>query len=230
MTADQLTARVIGLTKTYRADTDEPVLAVRDANLDLRAGEVTLIMGASGGGKTTLLSMIGGLIPPTSGEVELTGVATSALSQSELTDLRLRTIGYVFQSFRLIEALSVVENVELVLNLTRMKRPASRRRAIQLLDQFGLGGRLTFPPGQLSPGEKQRAAIARALANDPPLILADEPTGSLDSRAGQNVIELLQAAAKVHGRSVLIVSHDLRIRRFADHVLEMEDGRLFSAS
>ena len=140
--------------------------------------------------------------------------------------LRLRTIGYVFQGFRLIDALSAAENVELPLNLAGTLRPASRDRAIELLQRLDLGGRLDAFPQTMSAGEKQRVAIARAFANDPPLLLADEPTGSLDSRAGQHVIEILQAAARVHGRAVLIVSHDHRIRRYADHVLEMEDGRL----
>lgn len=226
MTPPKIVAKVTGLSKTFLADTDAPVLAVRDVNLNLCAGEVTLVMGVSGGGKTTLLSMLGGLIPPTSGEIEISGVAFSSLSQAKLTALRLRMIGYVFQGFRLIEALSAVENVELVLNLAGTPRPGSRVTATKLLEQFGLGPRVHFLPHQLSPGEKQRTAIARALANQPPLIFADEPTGSLDSRASQQVIELLQASAKEHGRSVLIVSHDPRIRRFADHVFEMEDGYL----
>jgi putative ABC transport system ATP-binding protein len=226
MTAPPPAARAIDLTKTFAADTPEPVLAVRGVSFELRGGEVTLLMGVSGGGKTTLLSMMGGLIPATSGDVEIAGVRLSSLSQSALTAHRLRTIGYVFQSFRLIDALSAIENVELVLNLAGMTRPASHRKARALLEQLGLGHRLAAAPARLSPGEKQRVAIARALANDPPLILADEPTGSLDSRASQQVIEILQDAARTHGRAVLIVSHDPRIRNFSDHVFEMEDGLL----
>lgn len=149
-----------------------------------------------------------------------------SLSRAELTTLRLRPIGYVFQGFRLIDALSAAENVELPLNLAGTLRPSSRDRAVELLQRLDLGGRLDAFPRTMSAGEKQRVAIARAFANDPPLLLADEPTGSLDSRAGQHVIEILQAAARVHGRAVLIVSHDHRIQRYADHVLEMEDGRL----
>jgi putative ABC transport system ATP-binding protein len=226
MISGSLVARVMGVSKTFATSGAEPVVAVRDASLELRGGEVTLISGASGSGKTTLLSIIGGLIPPSHGEVELGGRALRSLSQAELTMLRLRTIGYVFQGFRLIDALTAAENVELPLNLAGTLRPASRDRAIGLLQRLSLNDRLDAFPQTMSAGEKQRVAIARAFANDPPLLLADEPTGSLDSRAGQNVIEILQAAARVHGRAVLIVSHDHRIQRYADHLLEMEDGGL----
>lgn len=221
-----LVARVMGVSKTFATSGAEPVVAVRDASLELRSGEVTLISGASGSGKTTLLSIIGGLIPPSHGEVELGGRALRSLSQAELTMLRLRTVGYVFQGFRLIDALTAAENVELPLNLAGTLRPDSRDRAIGLLQRLSLRDRLDAFPQTMSAGEKQRVAIARAFANDPPLLLADEPTGSLDSRAGQNVIEILQAAARVHGRAVLIVSHDHRIQRYADHLLAMEDGGL----
>jgi putative ABC transport system ATP-binding protein len=218
--------RVRNLSKTFQDGTAEPVCAVRDVCFEVRSAEVTLITGSSGSGKTTLLSMLGGLIPPTSGDVELLGRSLRDLSQAALTQLRLRAIGYVFQAFRLIDALSVTENVELALNIAGTARPESRARAERLLEQFGLGGRLAFRPARLSAGEKQRVAIARALANDPPLILADEPTGSLDSRSGQRVIETLRDAAHLHSRAVLVVSHDPRIRGYADRVLEMEDGRL----
>ncbi len=230
MTGRPVVARALALSKTFDDGAAEPVHAVRDVSLDLRAGEVTLITGASGSGKTTLLSLMGGLMPASSGEIEVAGQRLNGRSQGWLTDLRLRTVGYVFQGFRLIDAMSVVENVELALNLGGTLRPASRARAVELLDGFGLRARLEFAPAKLSAGEKQRVAIARALANDPPLILADEPTGSLDSRAGQHVIEVLQTAAREHGRAVLIVSHDARITRFADHVFEMEDGRLDCSS
>jgi putative ABC transport system ATP-binding protein len=226
MMSGSLVARVMGVSKTFATSGAEPVVAVRDASLELRGGEVTLISGASGSGKTTLLSIIGGLIPPSHGEVELGGRALRSLSQAELTMSRLRTIGYVFQGFRLIDALTAAENVELPLNLAGTLRPASRDRAIGLLQRLSLSDRLDAFPQTMSAGEKQRVAIARAFANDPTLLLADEPTGSLDSRAGQHVIEILQAAARVHGRAVLIVSHDHRIQRYADHLLEMEDGEL----
>lgn len=223
-------ARVTGVCRTFDIGAVEPIVAVRDANLDLHGGEVTLIGGASGSGKTTLLSIIGGLLPPSAGDVLLAGVALSTLSQAELTMWRLKVIGYVFQGFRLIDALSAAENVELPLNLAGTLRPASRERAVELLRRLDLGDRLEAMPHMLSAGERQRVAIARAFANAPALLLADEPTGSLDSLSGQRVIEILQSAARVDGRAVLIVSHDHRIRRYADHVLEMEDGRLHATS
>jgi putative ABC transport system ATP-binding protein len=226
MTAGPCVVRVRNLSRSFQDGDAEPVHAVRDVSFDVRAAEVTLITGASGSGKTTLLSLLGGLIPPTSGDVELLGRRLHDLPQAALTHLRLHSIGYVFQAFRLIDALSVAENVELAMNIAGVRRPGSQARAVDLLGRFGLGARLAFQPAKLSAGEKQRVAIARALANDPPLILADEPTGSLDSRSGQRVIETLRDAAHLHGRAILIVSHDPRIRGYADHVFEMEDGRL----
>lgn len=220
-------ARILALSKTFDgAGGGPPVAAVRDVTLELRPGEVTLVTGASGSGKTTLLSMIGGLIPPTSGDVEIAGVRLSSLPPAALTAHRLRNVGFVFQSFRLIDGLTAIENVELVLNLAGTHRPQSRDTARRLLEGLGLGARLEFLPVQLSAGEKQRVALARALANEPPVILADEPTGSLDSRAGQHVAELLRDAARDGRHAVLVVSHDLRIRRYAHHVFHMEDGRL----
>jgi putative ABC transport system ATP-binding protein len=212
-----------GLFKTFA---QASVSAVREASVDVRAGELVLVTGPSGSGKTTLLSMLGGLISPTSGWVELGGEAITRLSQQALTALRLRRVGFVFQSFQLIDGLTVAENVELPLNLAGVLRPRSSDRANLLLEEIGLSARLRFRPRALSGGEKQRVAIARAFANDPPLILADEPTGSLDSHAGRQVIELLRAAAADHGKAVLVVSHDPRIRRHADRILQMEDGLL----
>ncbi len=222
-------ARATILSKTFGAGTPSAVCAVRDANLTILAGEMTLVMGPSGSGKTTLLSLMAGLIAPSAGVVELAGVRLAELSPSQLTEIRLHQVGFVFQTFRLIEALSVVENVELPLILAGLRRPASERRATELLGALGLIGRLHASPRSLSAGEKQRAAIARAFANNPPLLLADEPTGSLDSRAGQHVIELLHVAAHEQGNAVLVVSHDARIRGYADRVLEMEDGLLLAS-
>ena len=202
------------------------ITAVRSATFEIRSGEMVLIMGPSGGGKTTLLSMVGGLLDSSSGAIEIDGVLLQRRSQSELTEIRRRKIGFIFQSFRLLDALSITENVELPLTLDGVRRPASRDRATAFLDLMGLGHRRNVYPRTLSGGEKQRVAIARAFVNDPPLILADEPTGSLDSRAGQVAIELLHRAARERGKAVLVVSHDPRIRPFADRVLAMEDGVL----
>lgn len=214
------------LTKTFAPPGAPPVNAVQDACLEVRRGHLVLVMGPSGSGKTTLLSMLGMLMPPTSGELEIYGQLTNGFTQAELTAMRLSKVGFVFQNFQLIEALTVAENVELPMNFAGIHRPQSLKRASKLLEELGLSARLRFSPRVLSGGEKQRVAIARAFANDPPLILADEPTGNLDSHAGQSVIELLQAAAKEQGKAVLIVSHDARIQGYADQILKMEDGKL----
>ena len=219
-------ARAIDLSKEFGDEPGVRVRAVTGAALELRPGEMTLVMGPSGSGKTTLLSMLGGLLPASSGRLELAGRDTARLSQAVLTVLRLRHVGFVFQHARLLDALSAVENVEIPLNLAGVVRPGSEARARQLLVELGLGDRLHFRPRSLSGGEQQRVAIARAYANNPVLILADEPTGSLDSHSGQLVIGILHTAARERGKAVLVVSHDLRLRPYADHVLVMEDGIL----
>ena len=209
---------------------DALVEAVRDVSLELERGRLTLIQGPSGSGKTTLLSIAGALLPPSEGRVAVAGQDLGALAPERLAALRLRSIGFVFQAFRLVDALTLEENVELPLNLAGVRRPASRLRARELADALGLAGRARLFPGALSGGEKQRAAIARALANDPPLLLADEPTGSLDARSGREVIRLLHEAAHADGRAVLVVSHDPRVAAFADRVLLLEDGTLRAPS
>lgn len=198
--------------------------AVRDVDLAVRPGEVVLIMGPSGSGKTTLLSMMGALLRPTSGSIHLDGTEVSALSEGELPAIRLRRFGFIFQDFNLLSALTVLENVALVSELAGTTAREARRRASALLSDLGLGERLGFLPDKLSGGEKQRVAIARALINEPALILADEPTANLDSKIGHGIMRLLRGIAKEQGRSVVIVSHDQRIRDIADRVLWLEDG------
>lgn len=195
--------------------------AVDGVSLDAGPGEVVLIIGPNGSGKTTLLSMLGGLVRPTQGTVTVDGRALSDMSQRDLEDFRLRRVGFVFQTFRLIEALSVRENVQFVIDLARGKRDAE-----ELLDRVGARHLARRNTRALSGGEKQRVAIARALANDPAVILADEPTGSLDSAAGEAAISLLHAAARDDNRAVVIVSHDTRIAQHADRVIRMVDGRI----
>lgn len=202
------------------------VVAVRNATLEIPSAQLTLIVGPSGSGKTTLLSAIGGLIAPSAGTIEIEGRVLSQMLRAELDNFRLCRLGFVFQTFRLLDALSVVENVELPMNLAGVWKPQSRTAATELLTRFHLEHRLHASPRTLSGGEKQRVAIARALANDPRLLLADEPTGSLDSHAGQEVIELLHAVARDRGTAVLVVSHDPRIRPYADSIFEIEDGVL----
>lgn len=211
------------VSKRYGAGTTE-VTAVRDVSLTVAPGEVVLIMGPSGSGKTTLLLMLGALLKPSEGTIRLNGTAVSALPERRLPAIRLRHFGFVFQDFKLLSALTVLENVALVAELAGMKRAAARQKAAPLLTELGLGERLTFLPEKLSGGEKQRVAIARALANDPTLILADEPTANLDSKIGHEIMRLLRRIAQEQGRSVVIVSHDQRIKDIADRVLWLEDG------
>jgi putative ABC transport system ATP-binding protein len=170
--------------------------------------------------------MLGCMIAPSRGSLSILGQDVTRLSQRRLTGFRIKNIGFVFQTFRLLDALTVLENVELPMNLAGMRRPDSRRKAASLLDEFDLLHRSGFRPRALSGGEKQRVAVARAFANDPSLILADEPTGSLDSRSGRAAIESLCSAARRSQSTVLIVSHDARIVPVADRIFGMEDGRL----
>ena len=218
-----LTLDVRDATKRF-GDGETGVLAVRGVSLAVQPGEIVLIMGPSGSGKTTLLSMMGALLKPTSGSIHLDGTEISALSEGRLPDIRLRQFGFIFQDFNLLSALSVLENVAIVAELAGLKGRAARDKARVLLTELGLGERLDFLPEKLSGGEKQRVAIARALVNDPTLILADEPTANLDSKIGHEIMRLLRRIAKDQGRSVVIVSHDQRIRDIADRVLWLEDG------
>jgi len=201
------------------------VEAVRDLDFEVRAGEIVLIMGPSGSGKTTLLTMLGGLLRPSGGTIAVDGQQLGLLSESELPELRAHKFGFIFQDFNLMPSLTARENVEIALNIAGVHGSAAHQRAQQLLERLGLAQRLDFLPEQLSGGEKQRVAIARALANEPALILADEPTANLDSHHGRDVMRELRRIAKEEGRSVVIVSHDHRLKDIADRVLWLDDGR-----
>ncbi len=218
------TLTVERITKRYGSGATE-VTAVRDVSLAVAPGEVVLIMGPSGSGKTTLLLMLGALLKPTEGSIHLNGVALSALPEQRLPDIRLRQFGFIFQDFNLLSALTALENVAIVAELAGLGRGAARDKALALLSELGLGQRVRFAPEKLSGGEKQRVAIARALVNDPALILADEPTANLDSKIGHEIMRLLQRIAREQRRSVVIVSHDQRIKEIADRVLWLEDGQ-----
>lgn len=222
--AKHTTLQVTQVTKRYGSGATE-VQAVRDVSLEVTPGEVVLIMGPSGSGKTTLLQMMGALLKPTEGTIQLNGKMLSTLTEKHLPTIRLHQIGFIFQSFNLLSALTVLDNIALVAELAGAKRREARKKAASILTDLGLGERLHFLPEQLSGGEKQRVAIARALVNDPALILADEPTANLDSKIGHEIMRLLQGIAKEQGRSVVIVSHDQRIQDIADRVLWLEDGR-----
>jgi putative ABC transport system ATP-binding protein len=217
------TLQISRVSKRYGTGTTE-ITAVHDVSLSVSPGEIVLIMGPSGSGKTTLLSMLGALLKPTEGTIELNGITISALAENRLPDIRLREFGFVFQDFNLLSALTALENVAIVAELAGAKSGTARRKAASLLTDLGLSERLNFLPEKLSGGEKQRVAIARALVNDPALILADEPTANLDSKIGHEIMRLLRRIAKEQGRSVIIVSHDQRIKDIADRVLWLEDG------
>ena len=216
--------RIRGLEKTF-GEGQTRVEAVRGLDLALERGEIVLVMGPSGSGKTTFLSMLGGLLRATSGEIRVDGTDIAALGERDLPPFRARTFGFIFQDFNLLAALSARENVEVALNIAGEAGNPARERASGLLESMGLAERLDFPVEKLSGGEKQRVAISRAIANRPALILADEPTANLDSAHGAETMRLLRRLAKEEGTTVVIVSHDERLREVADRVLWLEDGR-----
>lgn len=220
---DQPALRIQGLTKVFGSG-DVAVHAVRGVDLDVAAGEVVLIMGPSGSGKTTLLLMLGAMLRPTDGTIEVAGIDVAHAHERALPTLRARHFGFVFQDFNLVGSLDALENVELACNFAGLRGARARLRAEAVLERVGLARRLHFRPSQLSGGEQQRVAIARAIANDPPVILADEPTANLDSAIGHDVGRILRGLATDDGRSVVIVSHDTRLREIADRVLWLEDG------
>jgi len=215
--------RALGLAKTF-GEGELAVTAVHDVDLNVEAGEVVLIMGPSGSGKTTLLSMLGAMLRPSAGEIIIDGIDITTAGERDLPKLRARHLGFIFQDFNLLSALSALENVELACNLAGTTGKSAADKARTLLERFGLGARLHFLPEKLSGGEKQRVAIARALANDPAVILADEPTANLDSKIGHQVARLLHDIAREERRSVVLVSHDSRLEEIADRVLWLEDG------
>ena len=223
MVTDSL-VRIDGLTKTF-GEGDTRVDAVRGLDLELERGEVVLVMGPSGSGKTTFLSMLGALLRVSAGDIWIDGTNIAALGERELPPFRARTFGFIFQDFNLVGALSARENVEVALNIAGQRGESARARARSLLESMGLAERLDFRVEKLSGGEKQRVAIARAIANQPALILADEPTANLDSHNGAETMRLLRDLAKEEGTTVVIVSHDERLREVADRVLWLEDGQ-----
>jgi putative ABC transport system ATP-binding protein len=202
------------------------VEAVRDATLAVAAGETVAVMGPSGSGKSTLLCLLSGLLVPDGGEVVVAGRALHALGESARTRLRRSTMGFVFQRFNLLKALTALENVEIALRIAGVDSAAARRRALVALEAVGLAARARALPRDLSGGEQQRVAIARALAPAPSVILGDEPTGSLDSTNGRDVVAMIRAHVRAHGAAAVIVTHDHRVAAAVDRRLWMEDGVL----
>jgi putative ABC transport system ATP-binding protein len=213
------------LTKVYGKG-DTAVVALERVTMSVEKGEFVAVMGPSGCGKSTLLHLIAGLDRPTEGRVLLDGEDLNRLSDDALTALRRRRIGLVFQFFNLIPVLTALENVALPLLLDGVRPQDARRQAVEWLTRLGLADRLHYRPDQLSGGQQQRVAIARALVAEPDLVLADEPTGNLDSRAGDEIAALLRRIASDWGRTVLLVSHDPRIAAHADRILFLKDGRI----
>ncbi|MCC7352853.1 MAG: ABC transporter ATP-binding protein [Anaerolineae bacterium] len=213
------------LTKVYGKG-DTAVTALDHVNLTVNPGEFVAVMGPSGCGKSTLLHLIGGLDRATEGRVLLGGHDLSRLDDVKLTELRRRQIGFVFQFYNLIPVLDAVENVALPLVLDGVKQNTARAKATAWLQKMGLGDRLANRPDHLSGGQQQRVAIARALVAEPALVLADEPTGNLDTRAGDEIASLLRQIADDWGRAILMVTHDPRIAAYADRIIFLKDGRV----
>ncbi len=216
-----------GISKVY-VEGEVRVQAVDSVSIALKRGEVLLIMGPSGSGKTTLLSMMGCILHPTAGDVIVDDRVVSSLKEDALPDIRKKYFGFVFQSFNLFPSLTARENVEVILRLKRRTRDRLKSESSSLLEKVGLGEREDFYPRDLSGGEKQRVAFARALAGDPPIILADEPTANLDTKKGKEILELLKALAVESEKAVVIVSHDPRASSLAHRVVLLEDGRIRS--
>ncbi len=215
----------VNLSKVYGVG-DTAVRALDNVSLQIEPGEFVAVMGPSGCGKSTLLHLLGGLDRPTSGAVVIDGHNLADLSDARLTELRRHKIGFIFQFFNLIPVLNAVENAALPVTLDGVRGPEARARATEWLTRFGLNDRLDHRPDQLSGGQQQRVAVARALVADPALILADEPTGNLDTRASEEIAGLLRQVANEYGRAVVIVTHDPRIAAHADRIIFLKDGAI----
>ncbi len=202
------------------------VRALADVSLEFAPSTLTLVMGPSGSGKTTLLSLLGCLLTPDAGSVFVQGANTALCTAEERAALRRREIGFIFQAFRLFHSLSAIENVVIKSHIAGEERQHSRKAALDLLVSLGLDGKLHLKPDALSGGEKQRVAIARALISNPKILLADEPTASLDSDSGRQICEILRRLARESNHTVVIVSHDPRWASFADRTVSLEDGRM----
>ena len=211
--------------KTYYMGEIE-VNALRSLNLEIKKGEFVAIMGPSGSGKSTAVNMIGSLDVPTKGKVTLEGNDISKLSESSLAQLRGRKIGFIFQQFNLINTLSALENVALPMVFQSIEKEKRAERAKKILENFGLGDRMHHRPTELSGGQQQRVAIARALANEPDVILADEPTGNLDSGTGQAVMSFLENLNRKEGKTIVLVTHDINVARHADKIEYLKDGMI----
>jgi putative ABC transport system ATP-binding protein len=217
--------RAVDLTRTFAVG-ETTVEALRSINLEVDQGQFVALVGPSGSGKSTLLNLVGGLDRPTGGQLWINGVELSASKEKALTDHRRRRVGFVFQSFNLLPRLTAIENVALPLMFVGVSERERMERARQLLAQVGLSDRLDHRPTQLSGGEQQRVAIARALVNRPAIILADEPTGNIDTATGSEIMDLLRRLNREQGVTLLLVTHDPEAAGFADRVIQLRDGQI----
>ncbi len=217
--------RMRDLTKVYQVGETE-IRALAGVDLEIPCGQFVSIMGPSGSGKSTLLNVMGCIDTPTSGSLQIMGEEVSSLGDRELTAIRLNTIGFIFQQFYLIPTLNAIENVVLPLKEARMPKEQRLQKAHDLLEMVGLGRRLKHLPNQLSGGEQQRVAIARALANEPKILLADEPTGEVDSKTSDHILSILERLNREQGLTMVVVSHDPTVANRAPRRLSMMDGRI----
>lgn len=221
--------KTVGLTRTYRRGSSH-IVALNNVNMEVEEATFISIVGPSGSGKTTLLNLVGLNDHPTSGKILFMDKDVSRLADRERRKIRLQNIGFVFQAFNLLPTLTALENVELPMALASVQHRMQRKRALKLLGKVGLTDRLQHLPRELSIGEMQRVAIARAIANDPSLILADEPTGELDSKTAEEIVNLLFTLSREHNATVIVATHDEKIVEVADTIYTIQDGRLRAAS
>jgi len=219
-----IAARLSGAGKEYKTG-ESTIVALQPTTTEFRTGEITLLVGPSGSGKTTLLSLLGSVIYPTMGKVWVGDSCINDLSEKELAKLRLQQIGFVFQGFNLLAPLNALENVMEPLLLQGVKRKEAKRRAMNLIRQFGMEDRIHNLPKNLSGGQQQRIAIARSLITDPHLILCDEPTASLDHKSAKMVMEMLSQLS-MDNRAVIVVTHDVRLKKYADRTIYVSEGRI----
>jgi putative ABC transport system ATP-binding protein len=225
LTDDRVAVRIRGVVKHFGAG-DQRVLALRGVDWDVYKGQMSLIVGPSGCGKTTLLSVVAGILDADEGEVSIFGQEITAMRDREKTRFRAQRIGFVFQQYNLLPALTAAENAAIPLVIAGWKKARAVERAAVVLEVLGMGKKITSLPNQLSGGQQQRVAIARALVHDPSLLVCDEPTAALDHETGMTVMELLREAAVRADRAVVIVTHDNRVFHFGDRIAHMDDGRI----
>ena len=221
----EIAVRSRGVTKEY-GDGESKVRALRGIDLDIPTGEMSLLVGPSGCGKTTLISIVAGLLDPTAGSVEVLGTELGKLTGKKLVHFRGENIGFIFQQYNLLPALTAAENAAVPLLIAGQPRKDAVAKAAEMLATVGIGDKANAMPNQLSGGQQQRVAIARALLREPRLLVCDEPTAALDAQAGQTVMELLRRVAVQPGRAVIVVTHDSRVYRFGDRIVYMVDGRV----